>query len=193
LDYETLDSRYFSHRGTALSLNFELLTDNFYQWRDHGPLYSLSLSWTTAIPLSERLSLVPSLYGRMITTSADGDPTQIPFTMINMVGGRFFGRYMPQQLPFDGIGYMETTQNIFAAAKLQGRFRIGRRHYVSGSFNYGLSGDKFFDLSTPLGREYFGAALDYGYDLRGFPLQATLSWSNITRSVGFYFQAGYTF
>jgi NTE family protein len=187
LDYETLDSRYFSHHGTALSLDFELLTDNFYQWKEHTPLWSLSLSWVTAIPLTERFSLIPSIYGRMITGS------DIPFPIVNMVGGKFFGRYMNQQLPFEGIGYMETAQDIFTAARVQARFRIGRRHYVTGSFNYGLSGDEFFDLTTTQGREYFGAAIDYGYELRGFPMQATLAWSNITRAVGFYFQAGYMF
>jgi NTE family protein len=187
IDYETLDSRYFSHRGTALSLDIELFTDNFYQWKEQLPLYSVSLSWTTAIPLTDRFSLIPSIYGRMIAGGT------IPFPMLNMVGGKFFGRYMPQQLPFDGIGYMETAQNIFTAAKMQARHRIGRRHYLSGSFNYGLSGNEFFDLATDSGREYFGAALDYGYELRGFPMQVTLAWSNITHAVGFYFQAGYMF
>ncbi len=187
LDYETLDSRYFTHRGTALSIDLEVFTDNFYQWRGEGPLAALSLSWTTAIPLSERLALIPSIYGRVVSGS------DIPFPLVNMVGGKFFGRYMAQQLPFDGIGYVETAQNIFLASKLQGRYRFGQRHYLSGSFNYGLSGDEFFDLTTPSGREYFGAALDYGFSLRGFPLQATLHWSNITRNVGFYFQAGYMF
>ncbi len=185
IDYETLDSRYFAHRGTALSLDFEFFTDNFYQWKGDAPFMALSLSWTTAIPLSGRFALIPSIYGRAISRN------DIPFPMINMVGGKFFGRYMPQQMPFDGIGYMETA--IQELLKLQGRYRIGRRHYVSGSFNYGLSGDEFFDITTPVGREYFGAALDYGYNLRGFPIQATLGWSNITHTVGVYFQAGYMF
>ena len=186
-DYETLDSRYFSHRGVALSVDFEIFTDNFYQWKGHAPFSALSLSFVTAIPFSQRFSLIPSIYGRAISGRG------IPFPMYNMVGGKFFGRYMPQQMPFDGIGYMETAPHIFVAAKLQARQRIGRRHYVSGSFNYGLAADEFFDLTTALGRNYFGASLDYGYDLRSFPLSVSLNWSNITRSVGLYFQAGYMF
>ncbi len=187
IDYETLDSRYFTHSGTALSLDFELFTDNFYRWKGGAPFSAISLSWTTAVPITGRLALIPSIYGRVVSGS------EIPFPKLNMVGGKFFGRYMPQQMPFDGIGYVETAQNVFLATKLQGRYRIGRRHYVSGSFNYALTGNEFFDLTTPAGREYFGAALDYGYNLRGFPLQATLHWSNITRTVGFYFHAGYMF
>ncbi len=186
-DYETLDSRYFTHRGTAISFDFELFTDNFYRWQGGAPFSTLSLSWTTAVPFSDRFALIPSAYGRIVSGGA------IPFPMLNMVGGRFFGRYIPQQLPFDGIGYMEMAPDIFIAAKLQARYRILRRHYISGSFNYGLGSDDFFTLTTNLGKNYFGASLDYGYDLRGFPLSVSFNWSNITRAVGFYFQAGYMF
>ncbi len=186
IDFETLDSRYFTRRGTAVSLDFELCTDNLYQWRGGAPFSALSLSWITAIPMSERFSLIPSAYGRVLSGSG------IPFPMVNMVGGKYFGRYMSQQMPFDGIEYMETTPNIFLAAKIQGRQMIGRRHFVSGSFNYGIAADDFLSLSAE-GRNYFGASLNYGYDLRNFPLQVSLSWSNITRNVGFYFQAGYMF
>jgi NTE family protein len=186
LDYETLDSRYFTMRGTAFSVDMELYTDNFYQWRDHAPFSALSVSWITALPMGERFSIIPSVYGRVLS---DDD---VPFPVINMVGGKFFGRYMPQQMPFDGIGHMETVPNIFLAAKMQARQRIGRRHYVSGSFNYGVGADQLF-LLAPEGRNYLGASLDYGYELRGFPLQASLRWSNITHSVGLHFQAGYVF
>ncbi len=185
-NYETLDSRYFARRGTALSLDFEVFTDNFVQWRQHAPFAALSLSWTTAIPVSGRLSLIPGIYGRVVSGS------DIPFPMLNAVGGKFFGRYMPHQLPFDGIGYMEITPNIFIASQIRAQQRIGRRHYVSGSFNYGIAADEFFALA-PEGKNYFGASLDYGYDLRRFPLQVSLGWSNITSTVGFYFQAGYMF
>jgi NTE family protein len=186
VDYETLDSRYFTHRGTTLSLDFEMFTDNFYQWKEQAPFATLSFSWATAIPLSRDFSLIPSIYSRIVSGR------DLPFSMRNMVGGKFFGRYMPHQLPFDGIGYVEPASNIFVAAKMQARQRIARRHYVSGSFNYGIAADEFFALA-PEGKNYFGASLDYGYDLRSFPLQVSLSWSNITRSVGLYFQAGYTF
>ncbi len=186
IDYESLDSRYFTMRGTAVSLDFELYTDNFYQWNNGAPFSALSLSWATAIPLTHNLSLLPSVYGRIMSGRS------IPFPMLNMVGGKFFGRYMPQQMPFDGIGYMETAEDIFLAAKIQARRRIGRRHFVSASFNYGIAANDFMTLSAD-GRNYFGASIDYGYDLRSFPLSVSLNWSNITRRVGFYFQAGYMF
>lgn len=186
IDYETLDSRYFTMRGSSASINFELFTDNFYQWRDSAPFGALSLSWMTAFPISERFSLIPSAYGRVISGK------NIPFPMLNMVGGKFFGRYMHQQMPFDGIGYMEVAPDIFIAAKIQGRHRIGQRHFVTGSFNYGIGADEFLSISGE-GRDYFGASLDYGYNLRNFPLSVSLNWSNITRKVGFHFQAGYMF
>jgi NTE family protein len=144
------------------------------------------MSWTTAFPLSRHFSLIPSAYGRVVSGS------DIPFPMVNAVGGKFFGRYAAHQMPFDGIGYMEMASNIFVAVKLQARQRIGRRHYVSGSFNYGVAAADFFALA-PEGKNYFGGSIDYGYDFLRFPLQASLAWSNITHSVGVYFQAGYMF
>ncbi len=186
VDYETLDSRYFTRRGTAFSAGFEVYTDNFYGWAGHEPFMSMSMSWLTAIPLSPRFSLIPSAYGRILSGN------DVPFQMLNTLGGKYFGRYNQQQMPFDGINYMETAPHTFLAAKLQGRLQVGRRHYASASFNYGIASQELLTLGTA-GREYFGASLDYGYDLRSFPLLASLSWSNVTRSVGFYFQAGYMF
>jgi NTE family protein len=186
LDYESLDSRYFSMRGTAVSLGFDLYTDNFYQWKGSNPFSALALSWVTAIPIGQNFSLLPSVYGRILSGGG------VPFSMLNMVGGRFFGRYTSQQMPFDGIGYMEIADDVFLAAKVQARHRIARRHYVSASLNYGLTAGDFMTLGAD-GQTYFGAAVDYGYDLRSFPISVSLNWSNITRSVGFYFQAGYMF
>jgi NTE family protein len=186
LDFETLDSRYFALRGTGISFEFELFTDNFYQWRGRSPFGAFSLSWETAIPLSPNFSIIPGAYGRLVSGG------NVPFPLLNMVGGKFFGRYMPQQLPFDGIGYMEVAPNIFFAAKFQARQRIVRRHFLSASFNYGIAANEPFMLSTD-GKRYLGASLDYGYDLRRFPLKASLGWSNITRTLGPYFQAGYMF
>lgn len=185
-DFETLDSRYFTRRGTAVSIGYEMFTDNFYRFKGHAPFSALSLSWLTAFPLTRNLSLVPAFYGRMLMG------TDIPFSALNMAGGKFFGRYLPQQMPFDGIRYMEAVPNTFLAARVQLRQRILRRHYVSASFNYALAEQSFLSLLSQ-GRNYFGAAIDYGYDLRSFPLMISLSWSNVIRTLGFYVQAGYTF
>ncbi len=186
VDYETLDHPYFVMCGSAFSLGYDLYTDNFFQYKGHGPFSAISGSWMTAVPLAKRFSIIPSLYGRVLIGS------DIPFPMLNMVGGKFFGRYFPQQMPFDGIGYMESAPNIFLATKLQGRMLIGKRHYVSASFNYALANSDFASLLS-YGTNYFGASIDYGYDFRLFPVMASFSWSNITQSLNFYVQAGYMF
>jgi NTE family protein len=185
VDYETIDNSLFTHRGTMLSAHYEFYTDNFYQYRGHFPFHALSFSWLTAFPLSRRFSLIPSLYGRIIF-GADA-----PFPAFNMVGGKYFGRYMPQQLPFDGIGFMEVAPHAFVAAKIQARQRMGRRHFVSASFNYALADNHVGDLIRS-GMHYYGASLNYGYNFRLLPLMASFSWSNVAR-FGVYIQAGYMF
>ncbi len=186
LDYENLDSRYFTRRGSAVSIAYDIYTDNFVQYKDLSPFWALSVSWMTAIPLSSRVSLIPSLYGRLLWG------TTIPFPKMNMVGGQVFGRYMPQQLPFDGISYVESAPNLFVAARLELREQIFRRNYLTASANYGVAGNYFFDMPVDK-RTYFGLSAGWGYDLRNFPIAVSLGWSNITRRVSLYLQAGYSF
>ncbi len=197
LDYETLNSRYFATRGTSVSAAYELYTDNFVQYRDDYPFGALTASWLTAIPISGRFSLIPTVYGRVLF----GD--NVPFALLNMVGGKWFGRYARGQLPFDGVGYMQSVSNTFLAARLQARQRLGQRHYVSASMNYGLAAGDILgalpgqiisiDPGVSTTKSYFGASLDYGLDLRNFPVMVSLGWSNVSRRVEFYLQAGYTF
>jgi NTE family protein len=183
--YENLDNRYFPQHGTTASVGFDLYTDDFIHYRGHSAFSALALSWYTAIPLTSRFSLTPSLYGRVISGS------DIPFWYLNMVGGKSFGRYMLQQMPFDGIGYMESVPHSFIAAKIKCQQRIGRRHYLMASFNFGMAENRFFHLLE--GNQYYGTSVDYGYDSRLGPLLASLGWSNITRSLSLYLQLGYTF
>jgi len=186
-DYETLDSRYFPHRGTSISLDVELITDNLYRWDGGVPLSAVSLSWITAVPLSPRFSIIPGVYGRAVSPDA-------PFPLCNMIGGRTFGRYMPQQMPFDGVGYVEMAPAVFVAARLQARYRIGARHHAAISANYGVGAADIHSFTfRNVADEYLGVSVDYGYDLNRFPLQASLGWSNLTKSVGLYLQAGYMF
>lgn len=183
--FESGDSRFFRMRGTSISASYDVYTDNFWQYKGHAPFGAASLMWRTAIPLTRRVSLIPGIYGRVLMGN------DVPFSKTNMVGGKAFGRYMAQQMPFDGIWYMESVPNSFVSAKMQARGRIGRRHYVSASFNYAKASNDLRGLF--IGDNYFGAAIDYGYDLRNFPLVASVTWSNVTRSLGMYIQAGYTF
>jgi NTE family protein len=185
-DYETLDSRYFTHRGTSVSVEAELYTDNLYRWRGGRPLGMVSLAWITAVPLSQRFSVIPSLYGRAVSPDA-------PFPLYNMIGGRSFGRYMAQQMPFDGVGFVEMAPAVFVAGRMEARLRIGRRHHAAASFNYGFASEDLHSFTLRYGGDYMGASIEYGYDLRGFPLKASMGWSNLTKSPGLYLQAGYMF
>lgn len=186
-DFENLDHHpYFALKGTVFSASYELYSDNFFQYKGHAPFSALSFSWMTAIPLSKRFSLIPGIYGRVMSGE------DIPFQYLNMIGGKHFGRYFPQQMPFDGIGYMEAAPHIFMAAKLQARQRIAKRHFVSASLNYGLTNNGFSTLLSQ-GDHYFGASIDYGLNIRILPITASLSWSNVTNSPVFYIQAGYMF
>lgn len=185
LDFETFDKKYFASRGTSALVSYELYTDNFVMYKEHAPFSAIMFSWATAIPLGKRFSLMPSIYGRILS-GAD-----IPFPFLNMVGGLFAHRYVPQQLAFDGIRFMEAAPHTFMATRLLGQQHIGRNHYVSGSFNFGLGDNSFFNILK--GDTYYGASLAYGYDSRFGPLIASFGWSNITRGLTMFIQLGFVF
>lgn len=185
LQYESLDNHYFPHRGTMAAASYDLYTDNFVQYRGNSAFSAIAFSWMTAFPLSNRFTFIPYLYGRVMSG------VDIPFWYTNMIGGKWFSRYVPHQMQFDGIGFMEAIPNAFVAARLKGQQRIGRNHYVTATLNYALGDTDFFNLFA--GRQYFGASLNYGYDTRFGPLKVSFNWSNVTRRLGFYLQFGYTF
>lgn len=183
--HESLNNRYFPRRGTSLFISYELYTDNFVQYKDHSPFAALAAAWATAIPITSRFSLMPSIYGRVLSG------TDIPFSHLNMIGGKWFGRYFPQQMPFDGIGYVEAAPHAFVATKLKGQYNIARHHYVMASVNYAMGEARLFHLFE--GDHYIGASIDYGFDGRLGPILASFNWSNVTKKLGFYVQVGYTF
>jgi NTE family protein len=185
LQYESFDNHYFPHSGTRVTGSLNLYTDNFIQYRGGNPFGSISLSWTTAIPISNRFTLTPSIYGRMLAGN------DIPLWYINVVGGNGYGLYLPHQLQFDGIGFIEAAPNTFIATKLTAQQRLWRKHYISATFNYGMGENRFLNLFA--GQQYFGASLNYGYDSPIGPLKATINWSNMTRRPGFFLQLGYSF
>lgn len=185
LIHESLNNHYFPHRGTSLYLGYDLYTDNFIQFKGHSPFSAIAFAWATAIPLTSRFSLMPGIYGRILSGS------DIPFSYLNMIGGKWFGRYFPHQMPFDGVGYVEAVPHAFTAARLRAQYNIGRQHYVMASLNYAMTEARFFHLFE--GDHYFGVSVDYGFDGRLGPLIVCFNWSNITRKLGFYAQVGYTF
>ena len=182
---ETLDRRYFPNKGVSLQADYSLYTDNFVKYQGGAPFSAISANFMTVVPLSSYLSLLPSLYGRVLI----GDNPAYPF--LNAVGGETFGRYLSQQIPFAGINHVEFFSNSIVVAGMQLRQRISGRNYISLSGNFALHDDNFFHLLK--GKTLWGGSLGYAYNSIAGPLSATFSMSNQNKHLQFYLNLGFSF
>lgn len=185
---ETLDSRYFPTKGVSLKGEYSLFIDDFIGNKIETLFSSAMIRFMGVIRLNSHLTLLPSVYGRLLMGEA-------AFPFQNIIGGEVFGRYLPQQLPFIGINQPEMTQDVLVITKLHLRQRIAKKHYISLIANYGASDNNLFELLQ--GKSYWGGGLGYAYNSIAGPLSATLSMSNQTVSGKpqplFYMSLGYSF
>lgn len=182
---ETLDRMYFPNRGVSLRADYSLYTDNFVNYRGHAPFSAVGLYFTAVWPLSDHLSILPAVYGRVLI----GGNLAYPF--LNMVGGETPGRYLPQQLPFAGINHVEIFDNSVGIARVQIRQRIAGRNYISLIGNYGIQNNDFWHLLN--GKSVWGGSLGYAYNSIAGPLSASFGMSNQNTHLQFFMNLGFCF
>ncbi len=182
---ETLDRRYFPTRGISLEADYTLYTDDFVKFRKKSPFSALKVNMTTVVPLTSRLSFLPAAYGRFLI----GKNLAYPF--LNAMGGTVFGRYYPQQLPFAGINHLELFNQALAVGRLQLRYRIAGRHYVTLTGNYAVHHDDFFHLFD--GQHLWGGSIGYAYNSMMGPLSLSISTSNHSKRMQGFLNLGFFF
>lgn len=182
---DTYDRRYYPTRGLSFKASYSLYTDNFARYKGHAPFSAVSADFTGVISLTRRFKLLPSVYGRVLI----GQDVAYPY--MNYMGGDVAGRYMQQQLPFQGISHTELFDKALIVGKLHFRQRMGEKHYLSFIGNYALEDDNFFDL---LGnRGIWGGSIGYSYDLALGPVDVVFSLSDWSKKLNFYFNLGFYF
>nr|AIF26256.1 putative patatin-like phospholipase [uncultured bacterium Lq_015_M09] len=145
----------------------------------------VSADWRMSFTIGSRFTLQPMLYGRLLFGSI------IPPVFGNTVGGEWFGHYIEQQMPFAGIGNLESVDRQFVAAQLQAQQRIGRSAYVLlrvAGAQQAREVKELLDYRTLIGVQ--GA---FYYDTMFGPVGATLGYSNRTKKMYFYLNLGYEF
>ncbi|MCQ2191808.1 MAG: patatin-like phospholipase family protein [Paludibacteraceae bacterium] len=185
--YDNRDSHVFPHRGFNWTARCTYLTDDWSHYRDNSGLSVFELSYEHNVPLAERLTLVPAVWGRFVNTE-----DMLRMGDQNVIGGtNGVGRYLPQQLPFAGVNYFESVGNKFATVGLTLRGRLGENHYLYGTGNFGCNSNKV--KSFLVKDDLYGAALGYGYKTPIGPAELNFNWSNRTEKVGIWASFGYTF
>lgn len=179
------DNRTFATRGVAFDASASLFQPDFS--KNNSIFATVSLNLNGAIPLAERITLLPSLYYRSYIAHS----LYMPY--MNFAGGSESGRYLAQQIPFMGINYAEEFFQNIMIGRVDLRGKIKENHYLYGIVNYMREGDVFENMFSHNGTGYWGAALKYVYNTRFGPLGLDCHWSDYNKKIGFYFSIGHYF
>ena len=195
LNYNSEDNWYFPTRGARFKAEYAYLTNNFAklnEYADDGTeigkkigMSDVSADWRMSFTFGERFTLQPMVYGRLLFGAI------VPPVFGNTVGGEWFGHYIEQQMPFAGIGNLESVERQFVAAQLQAQQRIGRNAYVLFRAAGAQKAAKVKELLDY--RTLLGAQAAFYYNTMFGPVGATLGYSNRTKKPYFYLNLGYEF
>lgn len=182
---ETLDRRYFPSKGVSFRADYSFYTDNFVSYKGNAPFSALGVSFLSVLPLTSHLSLLPFADSRVLIGG------NLAYPYLNALGGGVARKYIPQQLPFAGINYVEIFNNALVIAGVNLRQRIGERNYISLIMNCGVHDDSFWNLLK--GNYIWGGSIGYAYNSLFGPMNANFGISNSTPHVQFYLNLGYSF
>ncbi|MBQ6749467.1 MAG: patatin-like phospholipase family protein [Bacteroidaceae bacterium] len=184
-NYNSENNWYFPSVGARFKAEYAYLTDNIAQLQDKPGLSDVSAHWRISFPLSQRLTLQPMLYGRLLFGA------NVPYVFGNKMGGDTFGHYMEQQMPFAGLGHIEHADNHFLGLQMQLQQRIADNNYAILRLSAAQHGDQLkrtFEHKTLLGGQ-----VAYYYNTLFGPLGATLGYSNLTKNFYFCIHLGFEF
>ena len=185
LTFNNENDWYFPSRGASLKAEYAYVTDNFAKLDDEIGMSDVSGHWRVSIPLSNRFTIQPMVYGRFLFGTA------IPLIFTNSLGGNWFGHYLEHQMPFAGIGNVEYAYSKFAAVQLQAQEQIGTSLYVQLRLAAAQSAETLDDLFSR--KTGLGGQLAIYYKTMFGPVGASLGYSNVTKKPNLYINLGYVF
>ena len=180
---DTFDDGYFPTRGVNAGVSYAWTFAGFPHRFNH--FHTIQADAKTVLPIGDVFAFIPSFNFRFLL---GGD---IPVAYFNAIGGSLPGRYIDQQMAFPGVTNLYAMKNMLTIYRTDFRFTLAKNHYLTGILNYARDCDDLRSYAS--GPGYFGAALEYSFDTIFGPLSANIHWSDITRKVGFYLSAGYSF
>lgn len=180
---DTFDDGYFPKKGFTAGVSYGWTFGGFPNLFNN--FHTVTADAKVVIPAGKVFAFIPSVNARFLF----GD--DVPVAYFNAMGGSLAGRYVDQQMPFVGVTNLSAMKNILTIFRTDYRFRIAKNHYVAGILNYARDCDRFSEYGKGLG--YFGAGAEYSYDTIFGPLTFNVHWSNLTKKVGIYLSAGYSF
>lgn len=184
LEYDKMDNREISTSGVNVRFTPEVYVNGVFG-NDCYMFTPFTFRVKAAYSANSRICILPEVFGRFVM----GD--KMPPLFNNFVGGECYDRYISGQQAFYGIHNTEILEKMALGYRVDIRFRLFDRHYISCIGNYMLHDDKVKDLFK--GKDFWGAGLKYSYNSFLGPISATIDYSSRTKEVGFYASAGFYF
>ncbi len=185
---DSRDSRYYPTTGAGFNTEFSFYHTNFKS--DFHYSGALKITWEVAVSASERFTILPAMYARVVIGNSD----ELPY--LNYLGGEDAARYMPHQLSFIGINYADIFPDATLILRCDFRQRIGKNHYVYAMLNYARYSEDFvkmFKGKSNGGYGISGIGLKYSYKTGFGPLSFNIHWSDFNHKIGAYINLGYDF
>lgn len=185
LGVNTTNKKSFATNGVRIKTEGNIFKGHEIAVFNRNTIYAASFSGTFYAPLSRRLCLIPALYLRALNKRS------YTYGISNIIGGEWESHYLSSQIPFFGLSYIEWSDRTVAVARIQARYRMGKSHYLTGTFNAGNYSNGFKNLIDR--RPMIGYGINYSYDSFAGPLGLTISGSNISTKPNLLISLGYVF
>jgi NTE family protein len=181
----TEDHWYFPTKGARFHFAYAYRTSDLVSLHGEPGLNDILLHWRLTIPLSQKLTLQPMTYGRILTSE------EPPLAFRNFAGGEWFGFFVEQQLPFAGLGHIELMQRHFAAAQLQLQYRMGKNHYLLFRASAAYNTDDLATLTPE--PNFYGLQLGYSYNSIMGPLNLRVGYTTLSEKLYLLVSMGHQF
>lgn len=188
--FNSMDDAYFPTKGHRLQAHYDYVISTLH---DHRPFHTASIGWEAAFSPHRHWTIQPRVNGRYLTA-------ENTVAEMNTFGGQEAGKYFEQQLPFYGVNRFEMARRALVIGGIEGRYRIGKRHFVTAAGNFGVSSDTWsrffrraFGNDEERGFQLWGVALKYDLRTPIGPIGLTVHYSNRTQGLNGYIRAGFHF
>ena len=183
--YDALNSDYFPTKGYKAHVRGMLYTRDGATYHKGAPYGSILFSGETAWKIVPSLYLLPKITGRFLFGK------NFPMYYQNYVGGIFDANFFPQQFGWETSQYVHLLENYYVSARINLRYMIKKRLYITALSEFGKTSHKFDDLIH--GKYLWGAGLRASYDFFLGPISVQVNYSNLYKNFGFFFNAGFYF
>lgn len=182
---DTYDRRYFPSHGGRIQMQGTIHTDDGINYDDGKLFGDVAAHAECALRLSPRFYLIPKLKGRFLFGS------NIPAIYQNCARGNSDVVYLPWQMAWETTQHTHLLERNVMTAQLALRYRLKNKFYVTALGEYGKQSHRTSRILC--GDDLWGCALRASFDFVFGPISIQTNYSNLSKNVGLYINAGVLF